>query len=57
MIAVTVFLLDMNPMEFCWVHNPKENRHCDHIPFNFERNKKSTSLRAVFAKPLNVLLY
>ena len=32
----TVFLLIMNTVKFCSVHNQKENRHCNHIPFNMK---------------------
>ena len=36
MVVVTVFLLIINQTEFRWVHNQKDHRHYDHIPFNFK---------------------
>ena len=43
---VTVFLLIMNPTEFQYVHNQKENRHYDHLPFNLKDIRNSLFLSA-----------
>ena len=39
MIVVTVFLSNLNQMDFHLVQNRKENYHHDHIPFNLKGNR------------------
>ena len=36
MIVVTGFLRILNELKFRLIHNQKENRHYDHIPFNLK---------------------
>ena len=44
MIVVTVFYLVMNPTEFHWVHDQKENCHCDLYPLNLKVIRKNIYL-------------